>query len=126
MANFDDLSTNPRFAGLAKVPDCRLATMRHRFPGIPDDYVQFLSEVGSGDIGPGDFMLYDGLVEPRSIYGTVGKELNHLHLFGDDFQGFCFGFDPGDKWAVVEVDPSDHSIARVASTFEGYIKDNLA
>ncbi len=37
---------------------------------LPSDYVAFLREVGSGDIGPGWIMLYGGPVEPDSIYGA--------------------------------------------------------
>lgn len=101
------------------------ARITAQFPGVPNDYPQFLQRIGSGEIGGGQYTLYGGLIPPEEIYGDLPPELEHLVLFGDDMQGYCAGFDTR-TWQVVEVDPTTMELNPVADTFEQFIRQRIA
>lgn len=120
MARYDDIRANERFSKLSPASSAELAEMRRE--GVPADYLDFLSEIGSGSIGDSSFSLYSGLVLPDEVYDAeAAKTVGSVLLFGDDYQGYCFGFAPDQDWAVVEVDPTDHSTDVVAPTFEQFV-----
>ncbi|MET3448206.1 hypothetical protein [Ralstonia sp. 1138] len=91
----------------------------------PRDFIEFLVEIGSGELGNAAYMLYDGLVEPGEIYGYVPAGLENVLLFGDDFQGFNAGFSGGD-WSVVEIDPTNMQVNTVAKNFYTFIRGKIA
>jgi len=70
---------------------------------LPDDYLGFLETIGFGNLE--ELQLYGGPVLPNSIYPQPKSDLSDILLFGDDFQGYCFGFDTSQKCALVDVDP---------------------
>jgi hypothetical protein len=125
MARYEELLSNPRFAKLKPVPATRLVKLRAERPGLPAEYEDFLRELGAGQVGSASFMIYDGLVNPSDIHGDRSKELQAVLLFGDDFQGYSFGFAPSNKWRIVEVDPIDGSVAVVAESFEEFVRRDL-
>ena len=110
--------------GLKPVVAAELARLRELYPGLPEDYLDFLSDVGFGLIGAGAYMIYDGLLAPDEIYDPESAaSLGTILLFGDDLQGYCAGFYPEHDWAVFEVEPTDVSVNMVAKTFEEFIKE---
>jgi hypothetical protein len=126
---FEDLisarAASPLLASLTSHTPTETARISAQFPGVPDDYLQFLQRLGSGEIGVGKYTLYGGLVPPEEIYGELPPELEHLVLLGDDMQGYCAGFDTR-TWQVVEVDPTTMEPNPVADTFEKFIRQRIA
>lgn len=90
----------------------------------PGDYLAFLSQIGFGELGNGQFMLYSGPISIDEIYGHVDGYLEHILLLGDDFQGFNVGYD-SKTWKVVEVDSTDMSIIEIAPTFKDFIRQKI-
>ena len=68
-----------------------IAELRQQYPNLRDDYFDYLSTVGWGETDAGP-MIYEGPAEPDEIYGPR-DELARIILLGDDFQGYCFGYD---------------------------------
>ena len=126
MPRYDDLRANARFARLKPLAVAELGKLRSGHPTMPDDYEDFLRELGAGQVGSASFMIYDGLVDPDTVFGSRGAEIRRLLLFGDDFQGYSAGFDPDRNWSVVEVDPTNDSVDIVAPTFEEFVRKRLA
>lgn len=111
---------------LRPVDAAKLARMREQYPGVPEDYLDFLSDVGFGLIGASSYMLYEGLLTPDEIYDAESAaSLGTILLFGDGLQGYCAGFYPEDDWAVFEVEPTDMSVDMVAKTFEEFIRETV-
>lgn len=110
---------------LMPVSETRIAALRKEYPGIPNDFIDFLVEVGAGTLGGGRYHLYDELVGPDDIYGIVEDGLEKVALFGDDLQGFNTGFDTRD-WQVIEVDPTNATFRHIALSFEAFIRDKIA
>jgi hypothetical protein len=104
-------------ARLLKVrPASRLETLstaeidriRSSFPGIPEDYLEFLGVVGYGRIGLSDFMVYSGPVHPDEIYDPpTAESLGGIVLVGDNFSGDCVGYDTKSDWGIGEIDSSN-------------------
>lgn len=72
-------------------------------------------------------MIYGGPISPSFVYDPVAaKEVGDIVLFGDDFQGYCVGFDPGARWRVVEVGRSSKELRVMAPTFTRFLSRWLA
>lgn len=89
----------------------QIEKLKASYCGLPDDYISFLEKVGFGNVS--EFQLYDSPVRPSSVYDDI-EGLEQIILIGDDFQGYCFGFDLSDDFRLVEVSP----IGEVDKTIE--------
>ncbi|MDP4181552.1 MAG: hypothetical protein Q8942_10705 [Bacillota bacterium] len=97
--------------------------MKH--PGVPTDYIEFLEEIGYGDIGEEYFMLYGSLVDAEVIYGKSKCDgLKDIVFLGDYYNGHSIGFSKKGEWEMVEVD-NNQDITFLNITFEGFIKNKL-
>jgi hypothetical protein len=94
-------------------------------PGVPDDYIEFLEEIGYGDIGENYFMLYGGLVEASVIYDeTKAEKLKDIVFLGDYYDGHNIGFSKKVGWEMVEVD-DNLNITFLNRPFESFIKNKM-
>lgn len=85
---------------LRKLTDSETTELKSE--GYPEDYLEFLSSIGYGNVGA--LQLYSGPISPSSVY-PENAEFEGITLFGDDFQGHCYGFDRKHGMKVVTVDP---------------------
>ena len=125
MARYSDIKTLQKFKDLRPVAPTKNQKLRDEFGSLPADWVDFLVEVGAGTVGPapGAFKLYAGLVEPDDIYDAArAATLSDILLFGDDFQGYCVGFEKSRQWRVVEISPTDGTVEPFAASFEEYLR----
>jgi hypothetical protein len=83
-----------------------ISAIQRAYPGVPAHYLAFLQQIGWGSLGPGDFMIYSGLVAARDVFSFV-PELAGVWLIGDDYSGWCLGFDSNENWRMVSVDDTD-------------------
>ena len=90
---------------LEPVSEQELQSLQQKHPGIPGHYLRFLNQVGFGSMGPGNFMIYNGLCEPEEIFDSeTAKDSVGILFFGDDFSGCVVGFDTRNDWRIVAVD----------------------
>lgn len=113
---------------LTPVPAEELERLQAMWPEAPADYIEFLRSVGAGTIGNGRFMVYSGLVEPDSIYDAeTAGDLDGVILIGDDFAGYCLGYDVKKRWRLGEVDESgEFEAEEPGMTFTAWLSDFLA
>lgn len=127
MGRYDDLR---RLAAtvLAKMrPSApgKMDTLRSRHGNLPDDYNDFLTEIGYGVLGEDSFVFYSGPTDPVETYGVeFASQLDGILLFGDDMQGYCYGFRAPDM-KIVEVDPNNKSLRVVADKFEDFVRKRV-
>jgi hypothetical protein len=99
--------------------------LKVEFVGIPIEYTEFLEKVGYGEVG--DIRIYEAPTSPDDIYPVAQGDLSGIVLFGDDFQGYCFGFDTTKNFCLVEVDPRGNPRPRSEKGFlsliAGYIPE---
>ncbi len=67
-----------------------IANLRRQYPRLREDYFDYLTAVGWGDTDAG-LTIYSGPTEPDEIYGPRDEHAG-IVLLGDDFQGYCFGY----------------------------------
>src|SRR5579872_5269214 len=104
MNTFDDIARKTaNVQGLDRISAEERSKLQLRQPHLPRDYIRFLAEIGTGDLG--GIRLFGGPTASSEIYPNGEQALTTVLLFGDDFQGYCFGFDTADGYRVVEVDP---------------------
>lgn len=103
----------------------RIEELQSGYSGLPADYTTYLAQVGWGEIGDSDFMIYEGPVPPQTIWGSAAPTaVRHLLLIGDDFSGHVVGFRTAD-WKIVEAEPSGGHVQLLAATFEQFIRQRI-
>ncbi len=116
------IQTNGIACNLTHVTIDQIHELRGQYPGVPEDYLDFLLEVGCGSFAGGVYWVYSGLVTSDDIFDPeIADRLPGLLFFGDDFQGFCGGFYPEKHRSIIEVDSTNFSVSMVASSFELFI-----
>jgi hypothetical protein len=103
--------------------------LRREYPGVPEDFLAYLSEVGAGLFRECQYTVYGFLGTPNEILGEGVLELKEPSIrvlcFGDNFSGDMAGFLPEKRWAVVEVWHDDGIPCRVKKPFRSYIKEKM-
>jgi len=127
MSRYDDIVSLVRSLApasqLTPLQEAEVVSLKVRYPQLPADYVDYMQQIGWGGIGNSFYMIYSGLMEADEIYGAeVSKDLSNIIFFGDDFSGYCAGFDMGSGFAVVEIDPIDRRRIDAGRSFEEFIK----
>lgn len=121
MGRLDDIRLKIAHAGsLSRLSEGDVVAIRSEFPGLPVEYLEFLQEVGFGDLG--EIQLYSGPVEAASIYPSGAEPLTSILLIGDDMQGHCFGFDCDRNHQLVEIDPQGAVHRDVEPDFAGLLR----
>lgn len=94
--------------------------LKKRHPELPADYLRFLVEVGYGDLG--ELQLHSGPSDAESFYPTTPESLKNVIIFGDDKQGYCFGFDKSNGHQVVEISPGGEVVTDVGPDFTSLLQ----
>lgn len=88
---FEDLVKNTNhcriISRLKPVDQRKLEILSDVFTAIPKEYMAFLQEVGAGELGNANYMLYEQIIEGSEIF-TSQFCIENVYLFGDDFNGY--------------------------------------
>lgn len=121
----DKKKTQPR----KRITPQAAAALKRHYPGIPEEYLAFMKEVGWGSLRRFQFMIYSGLCTPQSILGEDEcdwlKKKGPILCFGDNFSGDMSGFLPEKKWAIVELWHDDLRVYPVKQSFGQYIRGKI-
>jgi hypothetical protein len=110
--------------------DARQASkLRGDFPGVPEEFVAYLQEVGAGAFRECQFAVYGFLGTPDQILGegVLFRQDPSIQVlcFGDNFSGDLSGFRPEESWAVVELWHDDGTLWPVKKPFGKYIREKM-
>lgn len=105
--------------GSVRLTRVEVEALRSEFPGLPEEYLAFLVDFGYGVHGRIHF--YSGPVPPGDIYESE-EGLEDLLLFGDDGQGYCYGFETR-GFQVVEVSPEGEADRSTLQAFSDFRRD---
>ncbi len=125
MDSFDDIQDkiNTR-AYLVKLSAVEVARLEHLYPELSKDYLRFLIEIGHGNLG--NLVIYGAPMDPVSVYSSArSNALQEIVLFGDDMQGFCYGFDLRNGGRIVEIDPRGRIDRTIEPEFIDFLKSFL-
>ena len=72
-----------------------IGELKQKYPFLPNDYLDYMLTVGWGESDSGR-VIYEGPIDSAEVYGPR-DDLSSIILLGDDFQGYCFGYDSDAK-----------------------------
>jgi hypothetical protein len=103
--------------------------LRRQFPGVPEDFLAYLREVGAGAFRECQFTVYGFLGTPDEILGegVLYRRDPSIRVlcFGDNFSGDMSGFLPEKRWVISEVWHDDGTLYRVKKPFDKYIRERM-
>lgn len=125
----------PMLTELTPLDPDAIAAIRADYPELPEAYLNFLREVGFGNIvrnesgqhiaRVADYMLYSGPVMPSEVFGIDETHLDaRFLLFGDDYCGNVNGFDRK-TGQVVEIGHENREHWVVGATFSDFVGELL-
>jgi hypothetical protein len=84
---------------------------------IPSDYLEFLEQVGWGELGDGRYMFYSGPILPNEVFDAESvSALVDVFLVGDNFVGDPIGYAFRDgEWHFVEIDHTNPELLEIDS-----------
>lgn len=126
LAKHEDASET-RMNKRTTLTDSETDAIRAEHPGIPEDYLAYLIEIGWGPFRECQYMVYGGLTDPEEIFDkeTVAQFGKRLLLFGDNFSGDPAGFIPDENWKVVELWHDSIEIYDPKQSFATFIRDKM-
>lgn len=83
--------------------DNQISELKFQYPGIPEDYLDYLKEIGEGSFRECQFSVRGWLARIKSIFGDeYAISDKNLLFFGDNFSGDLAGFDIDNNWELIE------------------------
>lgn len=101
--------------------------IRDEHPGIPEEYLAYLKEIGWGPFRECQYMVYGGLMDPEDIFDkeTIAQFGKRVLLFGDNFSGDPAGFLPDESWKVVELWHDSINVYDPKQSFGTFIRGKM-
>lgn len=98
-----------------------------KYPGLPEDYTDYLFEVGWGSFRESQYMVYSEPMTPQSILDdeTAGTIEKRMLCFGDGFSGDLSAFLQDEQWRVVEFLHETREIHETGMCFGSYIRKKM-
>lgn len=103
------------------------AVLENQYSNLPNEFLDYLSEIGSGTVLESNFKVYSGLVdfndlgleEPDSDFGNV-------LFFGDNLAGDLAGFDLNtNSNEVIEYWHDSYELINTKKTFRQFVRDKI-
>jgi len=111
-----------------KLSQDQLNDIIKRNPNVSPEYINFLSEIGAGNLNVNQFKIYADLVDFNDLgLEDIYQLPENVKLFGDNFSGDFAGFDLTTKNnLVVEFWHDDNKVVNTGKTFREYIREKLS
>ena len=136
MAQYDDVlqfltaheeNTESQMNDRTPLSVAEISEIRNQYPSIPEDYLDYLTEVGWGAFRECQYAVYRGLIDPSDIFdtATAASFQKRVLCFGDNFAGDPGGFLPDENWAVVEIWHDSLDIYETNKSFGRFIREKM-
>lgn len=98
------------------------------FQNLPIDYINYLKEVGFGDLMKSLLKIYPSLCDLSDLgLEDVYEMPASIKLFGDNYSGDFVGFDLSDKEdEVIEFWHNSNEVYKTGKTFRNYIREKIS
>lgn len=110
-----------------KLTDKDIEEIREQYSDIPQNYLDYLKEIGYGTIRECQFMVYEGLENIEDILGYEVEELEDKKflVFGDNYSGDFSGFLIEEEWKVAEFWHDCEELKICKQSFHEYIREQM-
>lgn len=108
---------------MEKLSQNNIDEIRSAYPGIPQEYLDWLLVNGWGEHNSG-YMIYSHPAYWSEISGSECPEsIKNILMVGDDMAGYAIGFiENNSNWKFVGIDSCDWDIDIIGESFDGYLK----
>ena len=110
-----------------KATDIELKKLKEEYPKLPIEFIEYLSEIGSGNFRECQFKVQKDLFDLDDLGLSEHYDLKDgIKFFGDNFSGDFSGFDFNkNPEFVVEFWHEDGTIYETNKTFKEYIRKQM-
>lgn len=110
-----------------KLTDKDIEEIREQYSDIPQNYLDYLKEIGYGTIRECQFMVYEGLENIEDLLGYEVEELEDKKflVFGDNYSGDFSGFLIEEEWKVAEFWHDCEELKICKQSFHEYIREQM-
>ena len=110
-----------------KVTEVELKKLKEEYPKIPTEFLEYLSEIGSGSFRECQFQVQKHLFDLDDLGLTENYDLKKgIKFFGDNYAGDFSGFDfNNNPTLIVEFWHEDGTIYETNKTFKEYIREQM-
>ncbi len=110
-----------------KLSEHELHDIRRIYPNIPNDFINYLKEIGAGNIGKSQFKITNTLYDFSDIgLDEIYNIPKNIKFFGDNFSGDFAGFDVSQiKDEVIEFWHDSNQLYHTKKTFREYIREKI-
>ena len=107
--------------------EIEIANLKSIFPNIPEEFLEYLLEIGSGNIMGSQFKIMSDLFNFCDLgFDDVYFVPENIKFFGDNYCGDFAGFDfSNDKNEVVEFWHDSNEMYYTGKTFREYIREKM-
>jgi len=101
--------------------------IRQKFPGLPENYLSYLLEVGPGSVRECQYMIYEAPVwcNDEPLFSSVEAPGRKLLVIGDNFSGDLFVLDADHGNNVAEFDHETIEVVPHDAGFTEFIREKM-
>ena len=101
--------------------------IRRKFPGLPEEYLAYLLEVGPGSVRECQYMIYEAPVwcNEEPLFSWVEAPDRKLLVIGDNFSGDLFVLDADQNYQVAEFDHETIEAVPRDAGFTEFIREKM-
>lgn len=102
-------------------------SIRHKFPGLPENYLAYLREVGPGSVRECQYMIYEAPVwcNDEPLFSWVEAPGRKLLAIGDNFSGDLFVLDADHDYEVAEFDHETIEVVPHDAGFTEFVREKM-
>lgn len=110
-----------------KATNEEILDLKNKYPNIPNEFLEYLIEIGSGNIMESQFKVMKNLFD----FNDLGLEdiydlPEEIKLFGDNYSGDFAGFNiDNNNDEVIEFWHDSNDIHHTGKTFRQYIREKM-
>lgn len=107
-----------------------LAALKHiraAFPGISEDYLGYLREIGPGTVRERQYVIHEAPIwcHEEPLFSWFEARGRRLLVIGDNFSGDLFALDVDHRYRVVELLHNDMEALPFVGSFQQFIREQM-
>jgi hypothetical protein len=117
--------SDPTYGRRKPLDPAALERIRRAFPGIPEDYLSYLGEIGWGTTRECKYMIYQGPRWCHEDFNWFESDDRKLLVVGDDFSGNLYALAADENYRIVLLLHETMEVLPVRGTFRQFIRQEM-
>ena len=97
------------------------------YPGIPQDYLAYMREIGFGSVRESQYFVHEGLswCDEEPLFNWFKTNGRRLLVFGSNSMGDLWAFDVDNKYQVCELLHESMDVCSFEGSFKDFIRQEM-